>query len=49
MLEVFKYMDDAITLKPVSDPIFEYGQSQFDKANSTLHNEAMKNMGVQDS
>ena len=27
MLEVFKYIDNAITLKPVSDPIFEYGQS----------------------
>ena len=27
ILEVFKYMDNAITLKPVSDPIFEYGQS----------------------
>ena len=25
MMEVFKYMDNAITLKPVSDPIFEYG------------------------
>ena len=25
MLEVFKYMDNAITLKPVSDPVFEYG------------------------
>ena len=25
MLEVFKYMDNAITLKPVSDPIFDYG------------------------
>ena len=25
MMEIFKYMDDAITMKPVSDPIFEYG------------------------
>ena len=49
MLEIFKYMDDAITLKPVSDPIFEYGQSQFDKANATLTDEGMKNMGVQDT
>ena len=49
MMEVFKYMDDAITLKPVSDPIFEYGQSQFEKANATLTDEGMKNMGVQDS
>ena len=49
MMEVFKYMDDAITLKPVSDHIFEYGQSQFEKANATLTDEGMKNMGVQDS
>ena len=49
MLEVFKYMDDAITLKPVTDPMFEYGQSQFEKANATLQDEGMKNMGVQDS
>ena len=27
MMEILKFMDDAITLKPVSDPIFEYGQS----------------------
>ena len=25
MLEIFQYMDDAVTLKPVSDPVFEYG------------------------
>ena len=49
MLEVFKYMDDAITLKPVSDPVFEYGQTKFEKANATLTDEGMKNMGVQDS
>jgi hypothetical protein len=30
MLELFMYMDNAITLKPVSDPIFEYGQSDFE-------------------
>ena len=46
MLEVFKYMDNAITMKPVSDPVFEYGQSQFEKANATLSDEGMKNMGV---
>ena len=27
MVEIFRYMDDAITLKPVSDPLFELGQS----------------------
>ena len=42
-------MDDAITLKPVSDPIFEYGQSQFEIANATLSDEGMRNAGVQDT
>ena len=46
MLEVFKYMDDAITLKPISDPIFDYGQTQFQKANATLTDENMRNMGI---
>ena len=27
MKELFKYMDDAITLKPVMDPIFDYGKT----------------------
>ena len=49
MLEVFKYMDNAISLKPISDPIFEYGQTQFEKANATLMDEGMKDMGVQDT
>ena len=25
MMEIFTYMDDAITLKPLTDPIFEFG------------------------
>ena len=49
MMKILKFMDDAITLKPVSDPIFEYGQSQFDKANATLSDEGMRNAGVQDT
>lgn len=42
-------MDNAITLKPISDLAFEYGKSQFEKANSTLTDEGMMDMGVQDS
>ena len=49
MLKIFEYMDNAITLKPVSDFLFEYGQTQFDKANATLTDEDMMGMGVQDS
>ena len=48
MMEIFKYMDDAITLKPVTDPIFEYGQSAFEKANTKMTQETMKDLGIQD-
>ena len=49
MMEVLTHLDNAITLKPVTDPIFEYGLTQFEKANATLSDEVMKNTGVQDS
>ena len=49
MLDIFMYMDNAITLKPISDPIFEYGKSEFDKAEATLNDENMKSLGVQDT
>ena len=49
MMEVLTHLDNAITLKPVTDPIFEYGLTQFEKANATLSDEFMKNTGVQDS
>ena len=49
LMEIFKTMDNAITLKPVTDPIFEYGQSTFQKAKETLTDETMRNLGVQDS
>ena len=42
-------MDNAITLKPVTDPIFEYGKSAFQKASESLTDETMRNLGVQDS
>ena len=29
MLEIFRYMDNAITLKPISDLAFDYGKTQF--------------------
>ena len=42
MLEIFMYMDNAITLKPVSDPIFDYGKSEFAKTEATLTDEQMR-------
>jgi len=29
MIEILMYMDDAITLKPLTDPIFDFGKSNF--------------------
>ena len=48
MDSVFLYLDNAITLKPISDKLFEYGQSEFELADATLNDENMKAMGVQD-
>ena len=48
MMEIFMHMDNAVTLKPISDPMFEYGMSGFEKANMTLTDEGMRAMGVQD-
>jgi len=48
MMLVLQFLDDAVTLKPVTDPFFEIGQSQFDKANSTLSDQGMKDAGIQD-
>ena len=47
--EVFEYMDNAITMKPVTDVASEYGKSEFEKANATLTDEGMLDIGVQDS
>ena len=49
MMEVLTHLDNSITLKPITDPIFDYGKTQFERANSTLSDEVMKNAGVQDS
>ena len=49
MVFVFQQMDNAITLKPVVDPIYELGQSKFEKIDSTVDDEGMKNSGVEES
>ena len=46
LVEVFLHLDNAITLKPISDPLFEYGQTQFDKTKDSLKNEEMQNAGI---
>lgn len=49
MVFVFEQMDNAITLKPVIDPVYEIGQSKFDKVNSTVEDEGMKNSGIEET
>ena len=46
---VLEQMDNAITLKPITDPIFEIGASKFELINSTLSDEGLKNSGIQDT
>ena len=49
MMLVFEYADNAITLRPISQPIFNYGKTKFEIANSTLANEDLLGLGVQDA
>ena len=46
MIKIFEYMDHAITLKPVTDLVFDYGKTQYEKAKQKLTDEGMKNIGV---
>lgn len=48
MDSVFLYLDNAITLKPISDAFFDYGQTEYERVESTLNDEKMKAMGIQD-
>ena len=48
MDSVFIYLDNAITLKPISDIVFDYGKTEFERVDATLNDEKMKAMGVQD-
>ena len=45
---IFLWMDNAVTLKPVSDSIFDYGKSKFEIANQTLSDEGLRSAGVSD-
>ena len=42
----FEYMDNAITMKPVTDFVSDYSKSKFEKANATLTDQGMLDMGV---
>ena len=39
-------MEDAITLDPLADRIFDFGKSKFEIANHTLSDESLLNAGV---
>ncbi len=48
MMLILKFLDDAITLKPVTDQVFNFGKSKFEVANSTLSDQSLKDAGVSD-
>ena len=48
MERLFLWMDNAITLKPISDKVFDYGKSKFEIANQTISDEGLRNAGVSD-
>ena len=48
MMSIFTWIDNAVTLKPVSDAIKDYGKSKFELANQTLSDEGLRNSGVTD-
>ena len=43
---IFKQMDNAITLKPIVDPMYELGASKFEVINASLSDEGLQNAGV---
>ena len=46
MMLVLEFLDNALTMKPITDPFFELGKSKFDLANSTLSDQGLKDAGV---
>ena len=46
LMEIFVYMDNTITLKPLMDPIFEIGKDNFEIASQKLENQALENAGI---
>ena len=49
MMLILEYADNAITLKPISDYVYDYGKTQYQKANETLSDESLRSVGVVDS
>ena len=41
-------MENAVTLKPVTDKVFDIGKSKFDLANQTLSDEGLLAAGITD-
>ena len=46
---IFDQMNNAVTLKPITDPILELGQFKFAKVNDTVTDEGLKNFGIEDN
>ena len=48
LMLVYQKMNHAITLKPISDPIFDYGKTKFGILEETLSDERIMKLGVED-
>ena len=46
--DIFARIDDAVTMDPVVDAMFDFGKSKFELANTTLSDEGLRNAGVSD-
>ena len=48
MDQILMWIDNAITMKPVTDQVFDFGKSKFEILNQTLPSEDLKNAGITD-
>ena len=46
MSEILLWIENAVTLKPITDEIFDYGNSKFELANQKLEEGYLKEFGV---
>ena len=48
MTSILLWMENGVTLKPVTDKVFDIGKSKFELANQTLSDEGLLEVGITD-
>ena len=48
MAQILLWMENAVTMKPVSDKVFDFGKDKFERANQTLSDESLLEAGITD-